>query len=414
MTIQPNVAATITVGAETTFGTPAATSLVTAQRMRRVSSSLAGTKAAFASNEVRGDQQVSDVRHGTFGVAGGIQGELSTVSYDLLLAGLMRSTWGAAVTMAHAVWTTPNVAFTVLGSGVYRATFGASGGSLITVGFRVGDIVRFTALPAGPAATSLLNKYLRITALTATTMDFTFTNADLTLAAAPTQATFTLEMVGRKISNGILKPSFTIEQSYDDIDVSELFSGVRVGGGSFRVAPNGNATVGFDFAGRKPELMQGATAPYFTSPIAEGTTGIVNGIGGSIRVAGVDRAIVTGFDVNVNLNLSAPPVIGPRYVPEIFYGRSVVTGMVTAFLEDASLIAAFLNETEVDISALVTGALDNADFLAFNMQRVKLMGAQKQIGPEGGVIVQFPYQATLKSGTGFDTGTLTIQRSNAV
>lgn len=413
MPIQPNVAATITVGAESTFGTAAATSLVTAQRTRRVSSSLAGTKAAFASNEVRGDQQVSDVRHGTFGVAGGIQGELSTVSYDLLLAALMRSTWGSAVSMLHGVWTSPNVGFTVLGGGVFRATFGASGGSLITVGFRVGDIVRFTALAAGPAATSLVNNYLRITAITATTMDFTFCNADLTMLASPTNATFTMEVVGRKLLNGTLKPSFTIEQSYDDIDVSELFTGVRVGGGSFRVAPNGNATVGFDFAGRKPEVLTGASAPYFTAPVAEGVTGVVNGIGGSIRVAGVDQAVITGFDLNVTLNLSAPPVVGPRFVPDIFYGRTVVTGMVTAFLETSSMIAAFLNESEVEIAALVPGAVANSDFLAFNMQRVKLMGAQKQLGPEGGVIVQFPYQAMLKSGSGFDTSTLVIQRSNA-
>jgi hypothetical protein len=55
-------------------------------------------------------------------------------------------------------------------------------------------------------------------------------------------------------------------------------------------------------------------------------------------------------------------------------------------------------------------------FIAFNMQNVRLNAASKQVGANGGLLVQFPYQAILKvggTGTAFDQSTLTIQRSNA-
>jgi hypothetical protein len=45
--------------------------------------------------------------------------------------------------------------------------------------------------------------------------------------------------------------------------------------------------------------------------------------------------------------------------------------------------------------------------------RVKLMGMNKTIGPDGGVMIQAPFQALLSSGvSGVDDGTLCIQRSN--
>jgi hypothetical protein len=110
-------------------------------------------------------------------------------------------------------------------------------------------------------------------------------------------------------------------------------------------------------------------------------------------------------------------VIGSVVVPDIFYGSMVCTGSVSAYIENADLLNAFLNETEVDLVAqLQASGTAPQDFLAINMQRVKLSGATKTIGPDGGVIAQFPFQALLKTGgagTAFDNSTLTIQRSNA-
>lgn len=404
MPIQQGANAQIIYAAESGFGV-AASAGGTAQRLRyNPGSALNLTKDAFASNEVRPDQQISDMRHGGRRVDGQIQGELSTVTWDDFLAAAMRSTWAVGVSISQASHTSVAVTGNVF-------TFGS--GSLLTAGLKVGDIVRFSTLPGAPG-TQWNAKNLRITALTGTTM---------TIAAIPAgasnftaQTTFVLAVQGRKLTQGVLTPSYTIEQSYPDLDMSELFTGCRIGGVSVSIPPNGIAQATFQVLGQQQQVLSGASAPYFTAPTAAPTSGVLTGIEGGIRFNGVEQSIVTQLDLNLSLNLQTTPVIGSTIVPEIFYGRSVVTGQVSFYLADETLLNAFLNESEVDLVAtcLASGSAPQ-DFIQFSMQRVKLSGATKQLAGDGGMIVQAPFQALLRAGgtgTAYDATTLTIQRSN--
>jgi hypothetical protein len=397
MALQSNVNVSLVYGAETTFGAP---SSAAGNTLRRVSSTLAAQKDAFTSNEVRADQQISDARHGTRRAQGVVNTELSIQSFDDLIAAALRSTWVAGVSATNTTLT--NVLAAAAQS---RFTFGA--GSLITAGFKVGDVVRFSTI-TGPNA----NRNFRITALTATQMTVFPAPADMT-----SQTTFTVAVQGRKLVNGILTPSFTIEQYMSEIDVNELFTGMRVGEMALSLPPSGIATANFSFQGKDATVGSGAGAPYFTNPAAQPNTGVLAGVNGSLTLNGSASAIVTGLDLTINNNLSSTPVVGSQSVPEIFYGRSVVTGNVSAYLDDAALLNVFMNEAEVDIVAQLEAAgSDPKDFLVVNMQRVKFTGVNKTVGPDGGVVATFPFQALLKTGgagTTFDQSTLVIQRSNA-
>jgi len=105
MPLQSNVNVEVRYGAETVLGTQ---SVAAGQNLRRVSSTLALAKDAFTSNEVRPDQQVFDARHGVRRVAGNIQGELSTRTYDDFIEASLRGTWtaGVAITQATATMST--------------------------------------------------------------------------------------------------------------------------------------------------------------------------------------------------------------------------------------------------------------------------------------------------------------------
>lgn len=92
MAIPSNVNVTLTYGAESTFGTQSAAA---GQLLRRVNSTLALGKDTINSNEVRPDQQVFDVRHGTRRVSGNITGELSKTTYDDFIAAVVRGTWSS-------------------------------------------------------------------------------------------------------------------------------------------------------------------------------------------------------------------------------------------------------------------------------------------------------------------------------
>ena len=396
MTVQDQIAVDLRYAAESTYGTQGSGN---GQKLRRVSSSLALQKNVFSSNEARADQQLADVRHGSRSVSGNVDGELSTETYDDWLEAVMRDTWASGSTADENDLT--SVTFS---SGV--ATMG--GGSLITAGFKVGDVVRFSDL----TETANNNKNFLITALTATTM---------TLYPAPTDASadtaFTVAVQGDKLVNGTTRRSFTIEQHYPDVDISELFLGCRIGGANFRLPPNGMAEVSWNIMGRDSELKSSGNAPVYGSAAAETTTGLLAGPSGVLILNGAASGIITGLDFSLNLNLNQQPVVGSNLYPDTFYGRSVVTGNVSAYIEDTSILSLFDAETAFDIVALCeaagTGALD---FLSFGFHNCKFTGYSQSRTADGGAIASFPFQAVLKTGgasTAYDQSTMVVQRSNS-
>lgn len=396
MSLQTNVTSDIRIQSETTIGTQGSGS---GALLRRVSSTLALNKDAFSSNEVRPDQQVADARHGVRRVGGNIQGELSTQSYDALIEAVLRGTWtaGVSITQATGAMSTATLAAT---TGTTTGTFTASAGSFITAGLRVGDVFRTTQ-------TGNTNRNFRIVAMTATTL--TVFPAPATVSA---QSTWGITVQGRKLTNGLTMRSFTIEQHYPDIDVSELFLGCRIGDMAVSLPPTGMATCNFGIQGLNMNVRTGAQAPVYASPTAAPTTGVLAAPNGSLSVAGAPQAIITQLDFTMTNSLNTQPVVGSNFVPDIFYGRQIVNGTLSAYFDDEILLNYFVNETEVHLQVQLDDA-NGTDFLCFRMPRVKLMGGTKTLGPDGGVILQCPFQALLSSGvSGVDDGTLVIQRSN--
>lgn len=402
MPIQDQVSVSLYYAFQTTFGSvmPAGTA---AFGVERVSSTLNTMKDGFASPVVRPDQQIASFRHGGMRVDGGIEGVLALTAWDAWLAALMRQTDWATAQTAYTQATATNVSAT---GSVF--TFGA--GSLITAGFKVGDVVRFSNIPAGGAANNNVN--FRVTALTATTM---------TVFPAPTaftsQTTFSVVRPGRKLELGTAKRQMTIEQRYPDLDMCEVFDSMRIGGAAIRIPPNGPVGISWQLQGRQGQVFDGAGSPYFTSVTEAPATTMLTGIEGGIRAGGVETTALTSLDIQISHNLSSQPVVGTPFVPDIFYGPIVVTGTLSAMLENKTLVNQFLNESTVDLTAVCyDDAATPEGFIAFNMQNVRFNGAAKQVAAQGGVLVTVPFQALLRSGgagTAFDQSTLTIQRSNA-
>jgi hypothetical protein len=97
-------------------------------------------------------------RHGTQAIAASYNAEASLGSLDPIIEAIMRSTWdSSALTKTQAD-------FTSLTTGAN--TIVMTSGNPITMGFRVGDVIRAAGLP--DAANNARN--LRITALSSTTI----------------------------------------------------------------------------------------------------------------------------------------------------------------------------------------------------------------------------------------------------
>lgn len=399
MTLQSSVNVSLAYKAESTFGVAAGAS--GAKYLRRVSSNLTATKESFTSNEARPDMEVADLRHGARGAGGSVESELSLQSFDDFLEACLRGTWAAGASLDEGDLT--SVTATASSS---KFTFG--GGDPVSLGMFVGAMIRFANL----SVSANNSKNYRITGFGGTS------NREVTVTPAPTDMTadtaFTVEVVGNVLATGTTERSFTIEQSYPNIDVSEQFVGCRIGQLQLRVAPNGMTTIGWSILGANGSPLSGASSPYFTSPTDAPTTGVLSGLDGSLRANGVEQGVVTGIDLSFNNNLSMGPVIGSNITAAIFYGRKVVTGNMSVYLKDSSFLDAFDQEDTFDVVIVLAAAGDEPkDFMVFNMQKVKLQSPSKTIGADGGVVASFPFQALLASGDGIETGSLVIQRSNA-
>jgi hypothetical protein len=401
---QQAVTVSIAYAREAAFGTAAAAA--SGKLLRRVQSTLATSKDTFASNEVRTDQQIADLRHGLHKVGGTVACELSTASFDDLIESLLRGRWAAGVTAAPGD-------FTSITASNANSTFTNASGSWLDKGFKRGDVVRFTNLPDPYGANN--NKNFRITNATAAAITVFPAPIDM-----PAEVSFAVAVVGQKLTVGTEQDSYTIEQANPDIGVSEIFTGCRVDKGQFKLPVNGMATVDLDFMGQDGQVLSGASSPYFIAPTAAPTTGILAGPSGSVSIGGVAQGVVTALDFTVAHSCTAPAVVGSVIAPNIYYGRTEVTGTLSAYLQDQSLLAAFLGEQETDVAVQLDAAppADGSapDFLCFGFHRIKFTGATKTVAGDGGVVVQLPFTALLANSTtspDLDGATMVIQRSNA-
>jgi hypothetical protein len=399
MVIATGVFKRVSIKKQIGLGTPApAGPSGSAQYLRRVTSTLDLTKAAYTSAEILVSQQRRDMRHGVRSVTGTISGELSVGAYQLPMESVLRqvsqvgATTGALATSASS------------GAGTFAGTFTRSAGSYLTDGFKVGDVVRFTGWAAPALANNAIN-YL-ITALTATVMTVrTLNQTDIVAKAAGDSVTVSL--AGKKTwvpQSGQSRDYYTIEQFFSDISISERFTDCVFADINLTFPASGMATVNFPVMGINAVT---GNAEYFTTPAAQSVGPILASVNGALLVNGVVVAAITSFTLSVKGNYAgASGVVGSNTEPDIFPGVMDTTGSATVLFSDAVMRDLFYNETESSISVVLTGDnTPNAPIFAVNLPRVKFSGATKDDHPLG-LAQTMPFTALENYAGGAGTATL--------
>jgi len=371
-----------------------------AQILRRTTFDLALTKDTYQSAENRSDRQVVDFRHGARSVTGTINGEFSPLTYFNLLVAAHEDTAGATISKTQSDYTS------VVSSSTGTFTF--AGGNPVTDGFRVGDIIRFTGL----AATANNSKNFLITGFSGTQ------NRVLSVYPAPTtdavaDTTFGVSRPGKSTyvpSSGFVTPKYAIERYYTDLDFAELFTECRVGGYTIDLPATGISTIAIPIMGRDMTTFSSSNAPYFVSPSAETTTGVLAAVNGVLRVGGSAVGVVTGLNIQLQRSPSTRQVVGQNFSPEVFLGRAVVSGTINAMLESATFIDYFRNETEVEVLAyLAASTADAADAVSIYLPRIKVGGASATVSGESEIGISMPFTALKYNGSTAGVETTTIR-----
>lgn len=404
MAIADPITKQVRIKKETAWGTAAGTT--GGQQLRRVSSDLDLRKQTYESQEIRPDYQISDMRHGVRSVEGSIQGELSPLTYEMLMVAAMRKAWAATTALT-------GLSVTIAASGAYY-TLARSAGDYLASGLKVGDVARLTA---GTFNAANLNNNLLVVGLSTATATVAVLNGSSLVAEGPI-ASATLTVTGKRTwipTTGHTDDSFTIEHWFSDIAQSEVFVGCKLQSLQVNLPPTGMAQITASFMGKD---MTTGTAAYFSAPTAITSSGILAAVNGKLRYGSGAVVNVTGLNFTVDAGMSAQPVVGSNTYPDIFAGPVRVSGQITAFFEDATYRDAFVNETEGSLTvALTTNNTAAADFLGFTFPRIKLGAATKSDGGSGGIVLTIPFTALYNSaggsGTSSEQTTLVIQDSLA-
>ena len=212
-------------------------------------------------------------------------------------------------------------------------------------------------------------------------------------ATAGALAGATISVVGKKVfipPIGALYKSFSIEHYFSDIMQSELFVGCKFGQTTIALPATGLVTFSSQVIGM--DMIQSPTQ-QLTTPAPTTTSSSLAAVNGIVEYNGVDVAVITGMNIQLNGALGADPVVGSNIVPHIFQGRFRTTGNLTALFEDETIFNTFRNEVEVGITLMLTvGSGPAPDFVSFVMPRVKLMGSTKS-DSDMALIQTFNYSA---------------------
>jgi hypothetical protein len=367
------------------------------------------TKAAVESNEVRRDGMRSRGRHGTQKSTGGYAAEASIALMDDVIEAVMRGTWATELVITQATASLASITTTT-------STIVAGGGSWITAGLRVGDVVRLT----NHSTAANNDRNLRIIGLTATVM----TVAETLTANAVADTTFTITRAGRKLINpaagALVRPYYTIEEHEIDIDGSEIFTDCRWTSLSFRMQPNGLLTVDTGWVGTgKFETQSAGSAPFFTTPTEP--TGVPLSVAdATIRMGSTDLVDLTSLDLTLDIGGNAPDVIASKFSPDVFDGQMAVSMNLTALRQDLLRVADYLNETVLSLHIFAPeNEAEPKDFLSIFVPNFSLGSVDKSaLAKEGGARTQtFSIPAALvgKDDTGgaFDPTMVKFQISNA-
>jgi hypothetical protein len=368
--------------------------------LRRVGSTLDLAKQTYESAEVRPDRQVQDFRHGMRSVGGALSGEISPGTWFPFIEAACRGNGVAPIALS-------NTELTSAAADQPTSTITFAGGDPVALGLGVGDVIRLTNMTAAG------NNNTNFTILSFTGAS----NRVLTVTPAPTtqaaDTTFNLSRPGRTIivpQTGHVRRKLAVEHYHEDVDISRLFTECRVSGFRMGLPATGMATIECPIAGRNMQLLQAGAAPYFTSPTAPNTQGITAAVNGVLRVSGVVVGVVTGIEITAEMAASMPAVVGQNITPDILLGRFRVTGQVTALFEDATLLNAFLNETDVDILArLDATTAANTNAVSIHLPRVKFGGGAVPATGEGEQIITLPFQALLPTAPAAGVANSTIR-----
>lgn len=191
--------------------------------------------------------------------------------------------------------------------------------------------------------------------------------------------------------------SFSLERGFKDIAQYLVLTGCVVSKFALDIQPNKIVTGSFSILGKDETV---SAVPLNADPTDAPANSPFDSYKGSLKEGGAAIATVTGLQLSLDNGSVANFVLMSAALDNITQGRSNLTGTLSAYFKDASLLNKFLNETESSIEITLNDKANPAKGYTFLFPRVKYMGGDPPVNSEGPIVQSLPFQALLDPVTG--------------
>jgi len=202
-----------------------------------------------------------------------------------------------------------------------------------------------------------------------------------------------------RLTAGVERRSFSVLRHFSDQVAGDkpyyLFTGVEYNTLSLTVAPQGILSGTFGCIGQ--DLAVDGAEPAGATFNAGTENCPFNGFSGVIKEGGTIISVVTELTLQLENGLEPRLVVGSdkTILPQI--GRSTLTGQITAFFENSTLLEKFLDETT---SSLEFELNDGTNKYVVLIPRITYTGgANPDTSGEGSITLALPFQALVDDAT---------------
>lgn len=209
--------------------------------------------------------------------------------------------------------------------------------------------------------------------------------------------------------NGVVRRSFSLFRNFKDIDSSKLpyftYVGCEYNTMTLSISTEAIVTVNFGIVGAN-QLEPSATIPTGATFVDPLTTEPMDSFSGSIKEGGVESAVVTEVELSIENGIAPRYVVGSKKSIKQSIGKFKVSGTLTAYFEDATLIGKYLREEASSLEITVTDGMPDNQY-TFLLPKIKFTGGQPDVGGEGPITLSMPFTASYDPSI---LGTLKITR----
>jgi len=202
------------------------------------------------------------------------------------------------------------------------------------------------------------------------------------------------------ISPGVTTTSLTIESELPEAVSFRLFTGVMINTMAVSIRPNQMVEATFGMIGKN---MTHTGTSFDATKTAASANAPFDAYSGALRIADFGGALaantaITGIDFTLDNGLEAAFVVGSSTTPQVLYGQATVTGTITAYVEDRTLVDRFLNEVTSQMDIEVDDPT-GANPYTFFFPKIKINTADIAIDGPGGVLVSMGFDCLYDDAT---------------